>query len=364
MLGESINASTTTTHPHKTNSQHNISNRSLTISTRGESYDSLLGESTNGSNKTNNSYQHRSNSNARISTRVESNNSLLGETTNKETSSHEAIEALINENNETINLQEATNESNELSNDEAPSTRGEPSGSLLGEKGNNKTNKSKDIPFIKNVGFVNRKWTEVLVDNESESNEIDRDEIKKAIIQMTKREEHNPLDNWTDRFIRVNHKTYVPVEVAKDRNGCTMYTPLIPTEKPKISFWAEIRTPSESDSENQESTKEEIIEVEYPRIKKTSEKVQNPDVKIRLDVEIKNNRAVHNSKFNKQHQVYRSCLTKQELVNLINEEIKLEKEQSINLVEIIDKASLNEYTKVAEEDETNYWEKKAERIRS
>ena len=123
-----------------------------------------------------------------------------------------------------------------------------------------------------------------------------------------------------------------------------MYTPLIPTEKPKISFGAEIRTPSESDSENQESTIEEIIEVEYPRIRKKIEKVQNPNVKVKLDVEIINNRAVHNSKFNKQHQVYRSCLTKQELVNLINEEIKLEKEQAINLVEIIDKASLNDYT--------------------
>ena len=49
--------------------------------------------------------------------------------------------------------------------------------------------------------------------------------------------------------------------------------------------------------------------------------------KVKLDVEIINNRAVHNSKFNKQHQVYRSCLTKQELLNLINEEIKLEEEQ-------------------------------------
>ena len=246
----------------------------------------------------------------------------------------------------------------------ATSTRGESLSSLLGEKGSNKTNETKELPFIKNVGFVNEKWTEILVDNESESQEMDRDEIKKAIIQMSKREEHNPLDNWTDRFIRVNHKTYIPVEVAKDRNGRTMYTPLIPTEKPRISFGAEIRTPSESDSENRESTSEEIIEVEYPRIRRKVEKVLNPNVKVRLDVEIINNKAVHNSKCNKQHQVYRSCLTKQELVNLINEEIKLEKEQSINLVEIIDKASLNEYTKATEEDDTNDWEKKAEKIRS
>ena len=63
-----------------------------------------------------------------------------------------------------------------------------------------------------------------------------------------------------------------------------MYTPLIPTEKPKISYGVEIRIPSESDSEGQESN--EIVAVEYPRIRKKSEKVQNPVVKIKLDVEI------------------------------------------------------------------------------
>ena len=182
------------------------------------------------------------------------------------------------------------------------------------------------------------------MDNEAESDEMDREEIKKAIIQMSKREEHNPLDEWTDRFIRVNHKTYVPVEVAKDHKGRTMYTPLVPTEKPKISFGAEIRTPRESDSENQESTTEEIIEVEYPQIKRRNERVQYPNIKVKLDVGIINDRAINNNKHNKQHQVYRLCLTKQELLNLINEEIKLEKEQSINLVEIINKASLTEHT--------------------
>ena len=172
---------------------------------------------------------------------------------------------------------------------------------------------------------------------------MDRQDIKRAIIQMMKREEHNPLDNWTDKFIRVNHKAYVPVEVAKDRNGRTMYTPLIPIEKPKISFRAEIRTPSESDREGQESN--EIIEVEYPRIKKKSEKVQNPNVKIKLDVEIINKSSIKNNKHKKQHQVYRSCLTKQQLLNFINEEIKFEKEQSINLVVILNKASLIEHPK-------------------
>ena len=46
--------------------------------------------------------------------------------------------------------------------------------------------------MIKNVGFVNEKWTEILVEDEEKSHEIDHHEIKKAIIQMMKREEHKP----------------------------------------------------------------------------------------------------------------------------------------------------------------------------
>ena len=100
---------------------------------------------------------------------------------------------------------------------------------------------------------------------EEESEEIDRQDVKKAIILMMKREENNPLENWTDKFIRVIQKTYVPVKVAKDRNGRMIYTPIIPTEKPKICFGAEIWTPSESETEDREqrSTLTDITEVEY-----------------------------------------------------------------------------------------------------
>ena len=92
--------------------------------------------------------------------------------------------------------------------------------------------------------------------------------------------------------------------------------------------------------------------------------MQKPNIKVKLDVEIINIRAINNKKYNKQHQVNRSCLTKQKLLSLINEEIKLEEEQSINLVEIINKASLTEHPKTSEEDDTNGWEKKAGEIRS
>ena len=56
----------------------------------------------------------------------------------------------------------------------------------------------------------------------------------------------------------MNQKTYVPVEVARDRKGRMIYTPIIPTEKPKINFGAEIRTLSETDNDEQKSTSNEI----------------------------------------------------------------------------------------------------------
>ena len=88
-----------------------------------------------------------------------------------------------------------------------------------------------------------------------------------------------------------------------------IYTPLIPTERPKISFGSEIRTPSESDSEDQKSTTNDITEVEYSHAKRKSKKAKNPYVKIKLHVEIINKMAKNNDKYNKQHQMYRSCLT-------------------------------------------------------
>ena len=78
-----------------------------------------------------------------------------------------------------------TNKSKKLSKEGAPSTRRESRDALLGENNSEEIKKGAKIPFIKNVGFINEKWTEILVEEESE--EIDRHEIKKAIIQMIKR---------------------------------------------------------------------------------------------------------------------------------------------------------------------------------
>ena len=53
-------------------------------------------------------------------------------------------------------------------------------------------------------------------------------------------------------------------------------------------------------------------------------------------------------------------LTKQELIRLINDEIKLNEQQSINLVDIINQAALSEQQSTVQDD----WERRADEIRS
>ena len=67
-----------------------------------------------------------------------------------------------------------------------------------------------------------------------------------------------------------------------------IYTPLKPTNKSEIGFRAEIRTPKDSDDE--ETVANEITEVEYPQLTKTKSDIQNPGVRINVDVEIINQR--------------------------------------------------------------------------
>ena len=57
-------------------------------------------------------------------------------------------------------------------------------------------------------------------------------------------------------------------------------------------------------------------------------------------------------------------MTKKELLGLISEEINLDEDQSINLVEIINRAALTESTKTTSEDKQEEWEGSAEEIRS
>ena len=80
--------------------------------------------------------------------------------------------------------------------------------------------------------------------------------------------------------------------------------------------------------------------------------------KFNVDIEIINKHVRNNDKQDKHSLYYKSILTKQEIIKLINDEIKLDKEQQINLIDIIDHASLSEHT--PRDEAQNDWEKKAE----
>ena len=109
LLWKANNASTTI------NSYHQNTKAESKISTRGESFDSLLGESYNVLTTTTKPRKQDSNSASKIRTPGESFDSLLGESLKNEAStttstsqpksrSHESIEAIINKNNESLNL--------------------------------------------------------------------------------------------------------------------------------------------------------------------------------------------------------------------------------------------------------------------
>ena len=147
-----------------------------------------------------------------------------------------------------------------------------------------------------------------MVEDDEECESISTDEVKKAIIQLTEREKHNPLYNHTEKYIRVKHKTYVPVEVCKDRNGRMIYNPLKSISKPELSLGVELRTLRPPDDIDQPSNEkhstgltsthdrspdlsfgetkrpqfidetcdEELTEVEYPACRKCNKKVSFP----------------------------------------------------------------------------------------
>ena len=104
------------------------------------------------------------------------------------------------------------------------STPDRPSGPLFEEKNtkleyeestdedNNNTKEKIDKAIFKNIGFVNRKWTEIAVSDEVECEQLEREEVKKAIIQMSQRELYYPIDVWSNKCIRIKQKTYVPVD--------------------------------------------------------------------------------------------------------------------------------------------------------
>ena len=211
---------------------------------------------------------------------------------------------------------------------------------------------------------MNHQWTEIVVEDGEECESITTDEVKKAIIQLAGREKHHPLYNHTDKYIRVKHKTYVPVEVCKDRNGRMIYTPLKSMNKPELSLRAEVRASQIDKRANhavEETTDDELTEVEYPACKKCNKKVSFPDTRIKVDIEIIGKNGSRSRALDKQHRLYNACMRKQELLQMINEEINLDIEQQINVVDIIEQSTRVESQDIEIRED---WETKAEEIRS
>ena len=171
--------------------------------------------------------------------------------------------------------------------------------------------------------------------------------------------------NHTDKYIRVKHKTYVTVEVFKDRNGRMIYTPLKSINKPESSLGAIVRASKIYKYANhslEATTDDELTEVEYPACKRCNKKVSFPDTKIKVDIEIIERNGSRNRALDKEHRIYNACMRKQELLQLKNEEIKLDIEQQINVFDMTEQATRIE--RPQDEEIQEDWETKAEEIRS
>ena len=199
------------------------------------------------------------------------------------------------------------------------------------------------------------------MEDDEECESITINEVKKAIVQLAEREKHHPLYNHTDKYIRVKHKTYVPVEVCKDRNGRMIYTTLKSLNKPEIRLGAEVQASKIAHYSIEATTNDELTEVDYSASKRCNKQVNFPDTKIKVDIEIIGRNGSRTRALDKQHRIYNARMRKQELLNLINEEIKLDIEQQINVVYMVEQATRIEGSQDVEIQED--WETKAEEIR-
>ena len=197
---------------------------------------------------------------------------------------------------------------------------------------------------IKNSGFIRSKWTEIIIEDEEET--PNRYDVKKEIFDMMRIREQQAFKNPRYDLIRVNRKTNTPVEVNNDRNGRTLYAPILHNGKLENSFTVETRSPCESDNEDRttKQIEEELIEVEFPHVSFSSWVDQEPGVKVNVDIEIIKPKAIFNKVQNsgKSYQFFKSRLTKDELIKLITDEVRIEGDQIINLINFINQASLSE----------------------
>ena len=160
---------------------------------------------------------------------------------------------------------------------------------------------------------------------------------------MFKRNRSKLITEIADECIRINRRTYAPVEVNKERKGSTLYAPILPNAGLDIRFEAETRSLNTSDSKDTRSKpiEDELIEVEYPRAQRQQVST-TPNIKVNVDVEIVQPKLRDNITDKRTYQLFKSCLTKDEPIKLITDEIKLKDDQMINPVDIVDQASLTE----------------------
>ena len=199
-------------------------------------------------------------------------------------------------------------------------TRRDPQGELMEEPDSSQDDQvyRLNLSSIKNLGLINERWTEIL-EEKAEGRAHERDDVRKEIFDMLRRNQSKPITEIVDECIRINPRTYAPVEVNKDRNGRTLYAPILPNAKLDISFGAETRSLNTSDSEDKRSKpiEDELIEAEYPRVQRQQPST-TPNIKVNFDVEIIKPKLRDNRMGKKTYQFFKSCLTKDELIKTNN----------------------------------------------
>ena len=100
-------------------------------------------------------------------------------------------------------------------------TRRDPQGELIEKPDSNKAESADklDPSSIKNLGFIKNKWTEILIEDSTDVVN-NRSDVKKE-IDMLKRNQDKPINEFADDLIRVNRRTYARVEVNNYRNKRT-----------------------------------------------------------------------------------------------------------------------------------------------
>ena len=83
-----------------------------------------------------------------------------------------------------------------------PGTRRDPQGELMEEPDSNQDDQVDrlNLSSIKNLGLINETWTEIL-EEETEGRAHDRDDVRKEIFDMLRRNHSKPITEIADECI-------------------------------------------------------------------------------------------------------------------------------------------------------------------